>query len=44
MYVEYHAALGLSDHVIITCNLQVSLQNHKKVEPRFRYHKGDKKR
>ena len=39
--VEYHAGLGLSDHVVITCNLQVNSQKQKKAEPRFRYHKGD---
>ena len=45
MYVEYHAALGLSDHVIITCNQQVRLRNQKKVEPHhFRYHKGNYKK
>jgi len=43
--VEHHAGLGLSDHVIITCNQQVSLQNQKKVEPHhFRYHKGNYKK
>ena len=39
--VEYQAGLGLSDHIVITCNLQVRSLNRKKVEPRFRYHKGD---
>ena len=42
--VEYQAGLSLSDYVIITCNIQVSSQNQKKVEPRFRYHKGDYKK
>ena len=37
--VEHHAGLGFSDHVIITCNLQVSSQNQKKAESHFQYHK-----
>ena len=42
--MEYHAGLGLSDHVIIIYNIQVSLQNQKIAEPRFRYHKAITKR
>ncbi|KAK2164445.1 hypothetical protein LSH36_63g05000 [Paralvinella palmiformis] len=42
--VEHHAGFSLSDHIIITCNLQVSSQNQKKAELRFRYHTGDYKK
>jgi len=42
--MEYHAGLGLSDHAISTCNLQISSKNQKKAEPRFQYHKGDYKK
>ncbi|KAK2164258.1 hypothetical protein LSH36_67g06028 [Paralvinella palmiformis] len=38
---ECHAEFGLSNYVIITYNLQVSSQNQKKSEPRFRYQKDE---
>jgi len=38
--VEHRAGLSLSDRVIVTCNLQISSQNQKKAESRFRYFKG----
>ncbi|KAK2150839.1 hypothetical protein LSH36_386g02041 [Paralvinella palmiformis] len=37
--MKRHEGLGFSDHVIITCNLQVSSQNQKKAESHFQYHK-----
>ena len=39
--VEYHAGMGLSDHIVMTCALQVKSPHQIKAEPRLRYHKGD---
>ena len=39
--LEYHAGIGLSDHLVLSCNLNVKHNRLKEGTSRWNYHKGD---
>ena len=39
--LEYHAGIGLSDHLVLSCTLTVEKNRLKEGIPRFNYNKGD---